>query len=113
MKAYPVDERDSWWDDEHPRFRIYIQDIYRPWYGSATATYDLEDCDVLEAIEWAKAHTGVGKTYSVTLVRDELRPTWSDPPAELRRGLVWLLGADVNGLDSPSITLHVEVPKED
>ena len=107
MKAYPVDERDSSWEDHHPKFRIYIQNVYRPGYGSSTATYDLEDCDILEAIEWAKAHTGEGETYSVTLVHDELQPSGPDRQPETQRGLVWLLGADVNGLNTPTFRLTV------
>jgi hypothetical protein len=49
-----VDERDSSWEDSRPRFRVYFfrggESVDRSW---SVATFDIEEADVLDPIEWA------------------------------------------------------------
>jgi hypothetical protein len=88
IRAEAVDERDSCWEDDSPRFRVYLHS--HPGPGSATATYDLTGADVLQTIDWAQSHVSAGGTYAVALVSDR---RWQDEP---ERGLVWLVGIDGN-----------------
>ena len=88
IHAQAVDERDSCWEDDSPRFRVYLHS--GPGAGAATATYDLTGADALQAIDWAQSHVGAGGTYAVALVRE--RPGQAGP----ERGLVWLVGIDGN-----------------
>lgn len=88
IRADAVDERDSCWEDDAPRFRVYLHS--HPGSSSATATYDLTGADALQAIDWAQRQVPAGGTYAVALVRDRPGP---DGP---ERGLVWLVGIDGN-----------------
>ena len=88
IHAELVDERDSCWEDDSPRLRVYLHS--HPGPSSATATYDLTGADVLQAIDWAQSHVSAGGTYAVALVSDRRGP---DGP---ERGLVWLVGIDGN-----------------
>ncbi|WP_439936295.1 hypothetical protein ACS3YM_10005 [Nocardia sp. N13] len=88
IHAELVDERDSCWEDDSPRFRVYLHS--HPGPGSATSTYDLTGADALQAIDWAQSHVSAGGTYAVALV-------WERPgPDGPQRGLVWLVGIDGN-----------------
>lgn len=89
MRAERVDERDSNWEDDRPRFRLYTFE------GAANAveTIDLWDCTVEEALEEAEATAG-DRLWSLALVHG----TGST------RGLVWLSGNDYNGIDLESPT---------
>jgi hypothetical protein len=89
IRAQAVDERDSSWEDDSPRFRVYLHS--HPGPGSVTATYDLTGADVLQAVDWAQSHVAVGGTYAVALVCE--RPGSAGGP---ERGLVWLVGIDGN-----------------
>ena len=95
MIAEPVDERDSSWEDPHPRYRVYLfEGGDRPGHSWSTETYDVRGADVLEVVRWGEAQAGPDRLCAVALVvqRDE----GADPVAA-GRGLVWLLGIDANG----------------
>ncbi|MFB9763703.1 hypothetical protein ACFFOS_04835, partial [Nocardioides kongjuensis] len=82
-----VDERSSSWEDDRPRFRVYVQDTGRPADVRASATtwtYDVTGADVLQVVDWAQREATGSRTYAIALVVDE------------GRGLVWLVGADAN-----------------
>ncbi|MFC5177769.1 hypothetical protein [Nocardioides taihuensis] len=92
-----VDERDSRWEENHPRYRVYL-------FGSAdettagwTDTYDVTGADVLQVIDWAQRQAGDSLTYAVALVYDAVPEQISPGPG---RGLVWLVGMDGN--DQPT-----------
>ncbi|WP_193614168.1 hypothetical protein [Nocardioides lijunqiniae] len=89
-----VDERDSHWEDSSPRFRVYIQMKAEPPYSADTATYDLTDCDVADAIAWARTTAREDSTYAVALVVDDRHEELSNPGHG--RGLMWILGRDMN-----------------
>ena len=89
-----VDERDSCWEDDAPRFRVYLHS--GPGAGGATDTHDLRGGDVLQAIDWAQEHVPELGTYAVALVWD--RPGATGP----ERGLVWLVGIDGNSTPTSS-----------
>jgi hypothetical protein len=91
MEIEPVDERDSGWEDDSPRFRVYFFGGGHPHYppgGYGVATYDVTDADVLETVAWATERAGTTKLFSVALVSDDQRGV---------RGLTWLVGVDMNG----------------
>lgn len=88
IHAEAVDERDSCWEDDSPRFRVYLHSHAAP--GSATSTYDITGADALQAIDWAQSHVPAGGTYAVALVRERRGPGGPE------RGLVWLVGIDGN-----------------
>ncbi len=62
MGVNPVDERDVTIEDDHPVFRVYMWSQPFPnvqvppervgWWNYA---YELEECDVHQAIAWAQA----------------------------------------------------------
>ncbi|MFJ3384690.1 MULTISPECIES: NUDIX domain-containing protein [unclassified Curtobacterium] len=88
MDATEVDERDSTWEDHHPRFRVYVQESSDETY--TTATYDLTGADVLQAMDWAQRHaaaTGPDTVWALALVGRDSRGL---------RGLTWLAGMDAN-----------------
>lgn len=82
-----MDERDSSWEADDPRFRVYVFSDE----GSATSCYDITGGEVLDAVRWAQERCGEDERYAVALVHDERQPDGS-----LARGLVWLLGIDAN-----------------
>jgi hypothetical protein len=55
-----VDERDSGWEDDHPRFRVYLHGSGETSTWGWTDTYDITGADVLQVIDWlsAKLRTG-------------------------------------------------------
>lgn len=93
VEIVEVDERDSNWEDEGPRFRVYFQRTRDTYIGGWTATYDITGADVLQVLDWAQRQAGDELVYSVALVSDS-PPVPSRP--EAARGLVWLVGADGN-----------------
>ncbi|MCD9152942.1 hypothetical protein [Aeromicrobium duanguangcaii] len=88
-----VDERDSSWEDHHPRFRVYLHGSGESSTYGWTDTYDVTGADVLQVIDWAQRQAGGLLTYAVALVSD------LDSHAEkveVDRGLTWLVGIDGN-----------------
>ncbi|WP_431804915.1 hypothetical protein [Microbacterium sp. bgisy203] len=85
MKSEQVDERDSAWEDDQPRFRFSLF----TGAGSAVRTMDLWDCTVTQALVAASESDDEG-LWSLALVgeRDGVR------------GLTWLSGYDYN--DAPT-----------
>lgn len=92
-----VDERDSSWEDDRPRFRVYLHGSGETTTGGWTDTYDITGADVLQVIDWAQRQAGDTLTYAVALVRDDVQHEWLNPGHG--RGLVWLVGMDGN--DNP------------
>ena len=90
MEAQRVDERDSSWEDDAPRFRVYLFERGRGGDYAVTDTWDITGADVLEAIRWAQDRAGRDGLYAVAVVRDELKLDDEHPS----RGLVWLVGMD-------------------
>jgi hypothetical protein len=84
MRTFEVDERDSSWEIDTPRFRIYV------FKGAANAvsTFDVVDATVEEALEAARVQSeGDRHLWSLALVHDDGRAG---------RGLTWLSGNDYN-----------------
>jgi hypothetical protein len=98
IEIVEVDERDSSWEREDPRFRVYFQvgGSAEERTSYATATYDVEGADVIQVIDWAQRQVGDDprSTYAIALVYDDVAQGERDPGCE--RGLVWLLGGDMN-----------------
>lgn len=94
IQIVPVDERDSSWESDTPRFRVYLHGSGEMTTHGWTATYDVTGADVLQVIDWAQREAGDSLTYAVALVHDDT--------AEARinsgrgRGLLWLVGTDGN-----------------
>lgn len=98
IRIAAVDERDSSWESEDPRFRVYFQ-VGGPAEertSYATATYDVEGADIAQVIDWAQRQVGDDprSTYAIALVYDDVTQGQVNPGCE--RGLVWLLGGDMN-----------------
>src|SRR5665647_1725275 len=87
----PVDERDSRWESDRPRFRVYLHGSTASSTGGWTATYDVTGADVLQVVDWAQTQAGDSHTFAVALVCDDR--------AQGGRGLVWLVGRDGNDHD--------------
>lgn len=92
IRIVAVDERDSGWEDDRPRFRVYLHTSGETSTLGSTATYDVMGADVLQVIDWAQRQAGEDQVYAVALVRDEPRRD----PSGTGRGLVWLVGRDGN-----------------
>ncbi|MGH3454963.1 MAG: hypothetical protein ACRDP2_11140, partial [Nocardioidaceae bacterium] len=54
MQVTQVDERDSGWEDDAPRFRVYLHGSGETSTAGWTDTYDITGADVLQAIDWAQ-----------------------------------------------------------
>ena len=95
MQVEPVDEADSEWEDDRPRFRIYLFEgpVHNP--GLVVDTYDITDADIFEGVRWAQERTGDSHLYAVALVRDE-RERPEAEGRQMSRELVWLVGRDLN-----------------
>lgn len=87
MEVVEVDERDSSWEIDEARFRVYV---FRG-INNATSCYDLTRAEVLDAVRWAQGRCGEDERYAVALVHDE-----PSHDGSTRRGLIWLLGVDAN-----------------
>lgn len=94
VKIVPVDERDSSWENDHPRFRVYLHGSGETTTHGSTATYDITGADVLQVIDWAQRQAGESLTYAVALVYDDQASEQLNPGHG--RGLVWLVGIDGN-----------------
>ena len=92
IRIVAVDERDGGWEDDRPRFRVYLHTSGETSTLGSTATYDVTSADVLQVIDWAQRQVGEDQVYAVALVRDEPRRD----PSGTGRGLVWLVGRDGN-----------------
>lgn len=97
MDVIEVDERDSTWEHQSPRFRVYLQrpagDVH------ATQTFDLTGADALQAIDWAQRQAEpTGSLWALALVGTDSRGL---------RGLTWLVGMDAN--DPPSDEHEVDL----
>jgi hypothetical protein len=102
MQVTQVDERDSGWEDAHPRFRVYLHGSGETSTGGWTDTHDVTGADVLQVIDCAQRQAGDRLTYAVALVRDDADEERRNPG--YGRGLVWLVGMNGNDnteFDSP------------
>jgi len=95
MEVIQVDERDSNWEDDRPRFRVYLHGSGETSTSGWTATYDIVGADVIQVIDWAQRQAGNRLTYAVALVCDDAEEERRNPSHG--RGLVWLVGMDGNG----------------
>jgi hypothetical protein len=93
IQVTEVDERDSSWEDDSPRFRVYLHSTNGTDTRGSTATFDITGADVLQVIDWAQRQAGSRLTYAVALVAD------FEPGGRPGRGLTWLVGMDGN--DTP------------
>jgi hypothetical protein len=95
MHIEAVEERDNAWEDHGACFRVYLfsggdqQD-----WSWAVETYDVREADVLEVVQWATDQAGIDRLFAVALV---VQGSEDLDPVSAQRGLVWLLGLDVNG----------------
>jgi hypothetical protein len=94
VQIFPVDERDSSWEIETPRFRVYLHGSGETTTHGWTATYDITGADVLQVIDWAQRQAGDSLTYAIALVYDDKASEQAN--AGNGRGLVWLVGMDGN-----------------
>ena len=94
VQIFPVDERDSSWEIDTPRFRVYLHGSGETTTHGWTATYDITGADVLQVIDWAQREAGGSLTYAVALVYDDRSEARANSGGG--RGLVWLVGADGN-----------------
>lgn len=93
VQIVPVDERDSSWEVDTPRFRVYLHGSGETTHGW-TATYDITGADVLQVIDWAQREAGDSLTYAVALVYDDKAEAQVNSGGG--RGLLWLVGTDGN-----------------
>ena len=94
VQVVQVDERDSGWENSHPRFRVYLHGSGPTSTHGWTDTYDVTGADVLQVIDWAQRQAGDSLTYAVALVHDDPARDQLNPGSG--RGLVWLVGMDGN-----------------
>lgn len=97
VEVFQVDERDSSWEDDHPRFRVYLHGGAGDVPGAWTDTYDVIGADLLQVVDWAQHQAGDRLTYAVALVGAD---------GGGRRGLVWLVGMDANEGTDPGSRLE-------
>ena len=93
VRIEQVDERDCEWEDDRPRFRVYLFEGPVDHPGVTVDTYDITEADVFEAVRWAQERAGDHHLYAVALVRDEQQRL---DGIQMSRGLVWLVGQDLN-----------------
>jgi hypothetical protein len=93
MRVREVDERDSSWEEQEPTFRVYVfrggEQPDRSW---TTWTYDVVGADLIQVTQWAQHEVGDSGLYAVALVSHRASSTDQEPA----KGLVWLIGSDVN-----------------
>lgn len=83
MEVVEVDERDSSWESDNPRYRLYIFDGVE----NTVSTFDLVDATWRD-VEWsAQTLAQQDKLWSVALVVED---------SQRGRGLIWLSGGDYN-----------------
>lgn len=90
----PVDERDSGWEADDPRFRVYLFESGATSTAGASSTYDVVGADLPQVIDWAQRRAGPARTYAIALVDDHRVDP--DRASSDDRGLVWLVGQDGN-----------------
>jgi hypothetical protein len=58
MQVERVDEADVEWEDDRPRFRVYLFEgpVHAP--GAVVDTYDITEADVFEVVRWAQEQAG-------------------------------------------------------
>lgn len=84
MRGFYVDERDSTWERDDARYRVYV--FEGP--GNTVTTLDIVEATVEEALESALAlSNGDERLWSLALVENDSRGM---------RGLIWLSGMDYN-----------------
>lgn len=84
MRGFSVDERDSTWERDDARYRVYV--FTGP--GNAVTTFDIVEATIEEALETAQSMSdGGSRLWSLALVEDDARGM---------RGLIWLSGMDYN-----------------
>lgn len=94
IRIVQVDERDSGWEDDRPRFRVYLHGSGAASTPGWTDTYDLTGVDLVQAIDWAQRQAGDTLTYAIALVDDDAAAEERNPG--YGRGVVWLVGVDGN-----------------
>jgi hypothetical protein len=99
VQIVQVDERNSGWENPHPRFRVYLHGSGADSTYGWTDTYDVTGADLLQTIDWAQRQAGDTLTYAIALVYDDKASEQLNPG--FGRGLVWLVGVDGNnsGID--------------
>ncbi|ROQ31021.1 hypothetical protein EDF46_3533 [Frondihabitans sp. PhB188] len=98
MRIFDVDERDSSWERDDARYRVYF---FGPGHGYSVpggepAGYDVRTCDIVEAdlidvLRFAQNEAGTDALYAVALVEED-----SEASDGHKRGLIWLTGHDFN-----------------
>ncbi|MDN3494975.1 hypothetical protein QL996_03465 [Planococcus sp. APC 4015] len=84
MRGEYVDERDSTWERDDARYRLYVFEGA----GNSVTTLDVIDATVEQALETAAALSdGDEKLWALALVENDSRGM---------RGLIWLSGMDYN-----------------
>jgi hypothetical protein len=101
-----VDERDSGWERDSPRFRVYLQKTSGSYIGGRSATYDITGADVVQVIDWAQREAGDSLVYSIALVCDDQAEEQLHPGHG--RGLVWLVGMDGNRSDLDPVAAQIQ-----
>ena len=91
IRIVSVHEGDSSWEDDHPRFRVYLHGSGETTTHGWTHTFDVTGADVLQVIDWAQRQAGDRLTYAIALVGDD-----AGMNPEVARGLTWLVGRDGN-----------------
>ena len=77
VRVYPVDPRDTRWEEDHPSYRVYFEQ------PGITDEWELQGADVDEVLRWA-AENARGRQYVIyAFVSDTEGP-----------GLIRLLGND-------------------
>lgn len=94
LQIVQVDERDNNWENNDPRFRVYLHGSGETTTHGWTDTYDITGADVLQVIDWAQRQAGESLTYAVALVYDDRAAEQLN--SGCARGLVWLVGIDGN-----------------
>lgn len=89
-----MDERDSAWEDDSPRFRVYVQTAVDGQESASTTTYDLTGYDFVEVLDWARGRAAIDEVFAIALVVDD--DTLESVQPRTGRGLVWLQGHDRN-----------------
>lgn len=79
LSARQIDPRDQTWGEHEPAYRVYFWDS-----NCACDEWQLDGCDVGEALQWAQGSAN-GRTFT-------LYATVADRPGEL--GLIRLSGTD-------------------
>lgn len=88
MRGFPADERDSTWERDDARYRLYV--FEGP--DNAVTTIDIVEATIEQALESARAlSNGDEHLWSLAMVENDARGM---------RGLIWLSGMDYN--DPPS-----------